>query len=312
MSEKMTLHELSGCRQNARNVETGRDGFIIVAVLWILGALSVLASVYATYVISTAAGVRHYDETLQSEALVSAALELTAYRELSTSTKYRPTHGTFSFELGGAAVSVKYYSEASRIDLNVAPKELLAGLFRTLGAASDAANVYADRVIEWRTPPRVKSGASGFEGQALSYPLRGAKFPHPSELARVRDLPPELVRRALPFVTVYSGVAKIDITDAAPQVIAALPGMNRDRLNAILTARRADALDGKSLKLLLGPAQAFATTKPGRTFRVTVHVNFHDGRRTNTQAVILLFAAGKEPFSLLSWRDSAYGSGLIQ
>ena len=34
------------------------DGFIIVAVLWILGALATLASIYAVYVVNTADGLR--------------------------------------------------------------------------------------------------------------------------------------------------------------------------------------------------------------------------------------------------------------
>lgn len=311
MNVRMTPSELSGCRKDVRVDETGQDGFIIVAVLWILGALAVLASVYAAYVISTAGGARNYDETLQSQELVSAALELTAYRELSSSKNDRPTHGDFPFNLGQAGVAVDYRSEESRIDLNVAPKPLLAGLFRVLGAGSDAAKLYAERVIEWRTPPRANGAANRFQDSPPSYPIRGAKFPDPAELARVRGLPPALVRRTLPFVTVYSGIAKIDITDAAPQVIAALPGMNSDRLNAILTARRANSLNMKNLAPLLGPAATFATVKPGRTFRVTVHVTFRDGRRTSAQAVILLFPHGKEPYSVLSWRDSAFGAGLI-
>lgn len=303
---------LSGARQNIHSDGTGRDGFIIIAVLWILGALSVLASLYAAYVISTAASARTYDENFRSEALVSAALELTAYHELTTPEKIRPTHGTFSFQLDDAAVSVEYHSELNRIDLNAAPKALLARLFMELGVGTHAANLYADRVIEWRTPLRAKAESDGFAKPLLYYPVRGAKFPDAAELARVRDLPPELVQRALPFVTVYSGIAKVDVIDAAPQVIAALPGMNRDRLEAVLAARRADVLDEQNLMLLLGPARAYVTTKPGRTFRVTVHVHFKDGRRTSAQVVILLFAAGKQPFSVLSWRDGVYGTGLIQ
>jgi general secretion pathway protein K len=308
----MTHHMMSSCTQDAYNDETKSDGFIIVAVLWILGALTILASAYAAYVVSTAAGVRNYDDSLQSEALVSAALELTAYHELSAPAKSRPTHGVFSLQIGDADVSAQYRSEASRIDLNAAPNELLAGLFVALGASSNAAKLYADRVIEWRTQPRAKSKSASFEAEASSYPLRGAKFPDPAELARVRGLPPELVRQALPFVTVYSGVPKINVIDAAPQVLAALPGMNRNRLDAILTAGRADSIDKQGLMSLLGSARAFATTEPGHTFRVTVHVHFRDGRRISAQAVILLLTDRSEPFSILSWRDGVYGPDFIQ
>src|ERR1043165_7438486 len=96
------------------------DGFILVAVLWILGALSVLASVYAIYVTNTVSAFSTYDDHLKTEALVSAAVELTAYRQQTTNSKSRPAHGQFDFRLGQANVKVTYRSEAARIDLNKA------------------------------------------------------------------------------------------------------------------------------------------------------------------------------------------------
>lgn len=312
MSETMAYYQSSSYNRKIRIDAMERDGFVIIAVLWILGALSILASAYATYVISTAASVRSYDHNLQSEALVSAALELTAYRQLSIPIRSRPQHGTFSFHLGGANVSVDYRSEASRIDLNFASKDLLVGLFTVFGARPNDADTYAKRVIEWRTPPHTKNKAVNSGGSVLSYPIRGAKFPHPLELARVRDLPPELVRRALPFVTVYSGTGKIDIIDAAPQVIEALPGINSDRVDAFLAARRANPGNEQRLMSLLGPAQKFVTTQAGRTFRVAARVNFPDGRRTSSQVVILLFNNSKDPFSILSWHTNAFDSGAVQ
>src|SRR3974377_2635865 len=72
---------------------TDADGFILIAGLWILGALSVLASIYAVYVINTASAFAAYDNHLKTEALVSAALELTAYRQQHAGSQTRPPHG---------------------------------------------------------------------------------------------------------------------------------------------------------------------------------------------------------------------------
>ena len=136
-----------GWAPTSKDKTHGDQGFVIIVVLWILGALSILASVYATYVMSVAASVRNYDHGLHSEALVFAALELTAFRELSAPKNSRPMGGHFSFKLAPADVAVQYQSETTRIDLNVASKKLLAGLFATLGASSDDAELYAERVI---------------------------------------------------------------------------------------------------------------------------------------------------------------------
>ena len=153
------------------------DGFIIVAVLWILGALATLVSIYAIYVANTAVSLSVNDDRLQAEASVSAALELTAYRLAAASAEARPTQGIFSFRAGRANVAVEFRSEAARIDLNAAPKALLAGLFAALGAPYDNAESYADRIIAWRTkvgPEDQNNEADAYRTAGLSYKPRQA------------------------------------------------------------------------------------------------------------------------------------------
>src|SRR5262249_15775272 len=104
------------------------EGFIVVVALWILGALSSLVSIYVVYVINSATGVASSEDHLRAEMLVSAAIELTAYRQLAVPAKSRPTRGQYSFRLGSAKVDVEFRSEAARVDLNLASKALLSGL----------------------------------------------------------------------------------------------------------------------------------------------------------------------------------------
>jgi general secretion pathway protein K len=118
----------------------------------------------------------------------------------------------------------------------------------------------------------------------------------------VLDLPMPLVERALPFVTVYSGRAEVNVLDAASEVIAALPGMTRERLDAVLAQRQATA-DAQSLLGLLGSAQKYATSEGSKTSRVTVRLVFDDGLRMSSEAVILVFEDGPDPYAILSWHD---------
>jgi len=284
---------------------TDADGFILIAVLWILGALSVLASIYAVYVINTASAFAAYDNHLKTEALVSAALELTAYRQQTAGSQARPPHGQFEFRLGEANVAVEFRSEAARIDLNKAPKELLAALFVSLGASPEEANLYSDRIVGWRTPPSkgVDSETSSYQFANLGYQPRGAAFPHANELSVVRDLPTPLVERALPFVTVYSGRPQVNVLDARPEVIAALPGMTADLLNTFLAQRQAAPENADALLPLLKDAQQYVTAETDKTFRVTVRVAFDNGHSENAEVVVLLFDDGDQPYAVLAWRD---------
>jgi general secretion pathway protein K len=284
---------------------TKADGFIVVAVLWILGALATLASIYAVYVVDTATAFGVHDDRLQAEAIVAAGLELTTY-QLTATPENRPTRGTFTVRLGSANVAVDFRSEAARVDLNSAPKELLAGLFAALGARREDADVYADRVIGWRTtPPEGQDPeAAAYRTAGRRYAPRGNRFPHVSELALVLGLPTALVERALPFLTVYSGKPTINALDAAPEVLAALPGMTPDRLYAVLAQRRAVPQNPDLLLSLLGPAQTHATVEGSKAVRVNVRIAFDNGRRMSSDVVIILYDEGAaEPFGVLSWRD---------
>jgi general secretion pathway protein K len=305
------------------------DGFIVVAVLWILGALATLATVYAVYVVNTAIGLGVHDERVRAESLVTAGVELAVYKMTATpqsppaqgaTPESPPTQGAFTFRAERANVVVEFRSESARIDLNAAPKELLAGLFRVLGVGGDLAVAYADRVIAWRTPPTAASQdneSSAYRTAGLPYGPRLGPFPHTAELSLVLGLPELLVERALPFVTVYSKQAQINPFDAAPEVVAALPGMTPDRLHDILAQRdltpqnrrnAQDAQNMQNLQAALGPAAAVVTLTPSKAARVGVRVDFENGRQMRSEVVVLLLDNGTEPYGVLSWRDLDDGS----
>jgi general secretion pathway protein K len=290
-----------------------REGFIVIAVLWILGALATLVSIYAIYVIDSAASFAAYDDRLRAEALVSGAIELTAYRLKAVDP--RPTHGSFDFRLGQADMAVEFRPETARVDLNTAPKELFVSLFETMGTRHSDAEYYADRIVAWRTRPRPGDDAEhlAYQNARLSYAPRRAPFPHVNELSLVLGLPIALVERMLPYFTVYSSSPKVNVFAAAPDLVAALPGMARDRAQAFLLRREAAATprDAQALMGLLGPSQRYATSDAGDAWRATVRVAFDNGRRTRAEVVILLLEEDGEPFSILSWRGASDETAVV-
>src|SRR5262245_43664612 len=292
---------------------TGRrraaDGFVMVAVLWILGALATLASIYSVYIIDTAVAFKTHDDRLQAEGLVSAALELTAHQITARPPDgERRNNGSFGFRLGNAFVSVQFRSESARIDLNRASKELLAGLFYGFGAKPEDALMYADRIIAWRTKPGPgqDAEASFYQAAGRRYVRRGGPFPHPAELWLVHGIPEVLIERAMPFITVYSGSAQVNVMDAPAEVLAALPGMTPDRLQAVLQQRTAmpqTPQNGQVLLSLLGEAQSQATIESTKTIRVAAQVRLDSGRQLGAEVVIYVPDADSEPYNVLSWRD---------
>ena len=94
----------------------------------------------------------------------------------------------------------------------------------------------------------------------------------------MRGIPPPVVERMLPFVTAFSNMASINIVDAAPQVVAALPGMTPERLQAVLSQRGDPRFDPRSLPGLAGGEGA--TLEASRAYRMTVVIDFDSGRRS--------------------------------
>ena len=293
------------------NAASAERGFVIVAVLWILMALSTLAAIFSVYLSGSARALAVDDASLRIEALVSAGVELTAYQLALAGEKARPTHGSFHFRMDDADVRITYASEAARIDLNFAPKELLAGLFAGLGANKAAASEDADRIVGWRTRP-VPGAANGEEAlyaaAGLGYSPRQSLFTHVNELALVVGLPPALVDRALPFVTVFNGSSTVDTAIAAPEVIAAMPDRGPDNLQTTdLQKALGDtpaSPNGTASTAPDAPAAANggATAPKSPCYRIATAISFGNGRRTGSEVVIAL-GDKVEPYRVLSWQD---------
>jgi general secretion pathway protein K len=289
-------------------------GFIVIAVLWILAALSALVLIYLTYVTNTAVVVAASSDRVQADALVTAGVELAAYRLTAVREDARATSGTFDARIGAAKIAVTFRSEAARIDLNAAPKGLLAGLVIGLGVAPDDAAGYADRILAWRAPSEQGDNDpenTFYRASGAGYVPRHAPFPASEELWLVRGIPPVVIERVLPFVTVFSNLASINILDAAPQVLAALPGMTPENLQEVLARRTDPALDPRSLQGLTGNGEG-TTLSGSKAYRVNVAVAFGSGRRTAGEAVILLLDEGDEPYRILSWHNASDGSTVAQ
>jgi general secretion pathway protein K len=315
---------------------SGSEGFIIVAVLWILATLATLVSIYAIYVSNSAIAVAATSDGMVADQLLAAGVELAAYQLTGSAVSERPNSGQFTARVGTARLAVAFQTEAARIDLNAASKDLLAGLFVGFGAAPQDAAGYADRIVAWRTKLAVQSDGivdtdpenSFYRSAGLSYTPRHAPFAHVDELWLVYGIPRVLIQRALPYVTVYSGQAQVDVIDAAPQVIAALPGMSPQALQEILAARQAGTLNSQTLSGLTGgtggggaggqgggTAGQGGGTEPGaaatpssKAFRVGVRIDFDNGRHSAGEAVIALTDDGSAPYRVLSWRNAYDGA----
>jgi general secretion pathway protein K len=131
---------------------------------------------------------------------------------------------------------------------------------------------------------------------------RQAPFAHVNELGLVLSLPPALVERALPFVTVFSGAPGVDVLNAAPEVIAALPGMTPLVLKQFLNDRGSLPSDTTAIEAALGGAKGNAIVLKSQAYRLRVRVRFPNGQRAGSEVVISLSGDG-DPYRVVSWQN---------
>jgi general secretion pathway protein K len=134
---------------------------------------------------------------------------------------------------------------------------------------------------------------------------RQGPFSSADELWLVLGLPVSLAERAMPFVTVYSGMAEVNVLDAAPEVVAALPDMTPAKLEAFLNQRADLPPDNPEFVIgALGGRQPGATVSASEAYRVRIRITLADGRQRTSEAVIQIPGPGeKEAFRVLAWTD---------
>lgn len=286
----------------------GEDGFVLIAVLWMLAALAALASAYAVFAVRTAPSAALPEQRLRAEAALRAGVELCAYRQLAWPKPARPNGGAFSTQIGTSRIDVVYRAETARVDLNAAPRDMIAALFQQLGAPDATAGFLADRIVGWRG--RLKEGekapeAAIYRKAGLGYGPLGAPFDNALEIALLPGMSPELAARALRFVTIY-GAAKIDPLIADPVVLAALPGMTRQIAENFLKARNGPPPDAAALRNMAGPAKDFVSLDPGEYVRAEIVATL-SGRQLRAEVVLKLMEGASAPFEIMYWRDDFDG-----
>ncbi len=292
------------------------DGLVLVAVIWLLtllGGLTMAMSLFTTSALST---IDIYRDRPRTDAAIQAGLSQAVAAILLQNP---PAPGAGRLSVGGAAVSFAWVGETARIDINWASPDLLAGLFTRLGASSDAAAAYAGIIVGQRglsteAPQPASSAQPGIDAdetpaaiEAAAHRLDPKPDPHRPfvdvlQLGQIPGLSAEMMARAAPFLTTFSGHAEIDARLAAPEVLEALPGVTRERLRALL-ALRDSGPDPAGLADALGDARPFTTTEPASATRINVRAMLPDGFKAAASIVIVHYAEDRQPYRVVSWDD---------
>lgn len=214
-------------------------GVALVAVLWMVAALSVLAlglAAAAKSEVRSAQGVRVRAE---AAALGDAAIQLAVLELRSTDIGYED-YVRFDYELGGRSITVAAVPAGGLVDLNQASEQLLIGLFAGSGGLDpELAAELAHRVVAWRTPGLVVE-AEDYAAAGVAFRPRGGPFEYPEDLLQVLGVSYPLYARVRDLITVRGGGAGVAPKAASEAVLTLLAGGDRELAARIADSRRDD------------------------------------------------------------------------
>ncbi|PWW43747.1 general secretion pathway protein K [Melaminivora alkalimesophila] len=202
-------------------------GLALVAVLWLVAALSLMATAMTQSVRSEARTTARTRDLVVASALGESAMQL-ALQSLVVSGKRPDRLVRDEVPYAGTLVAVQAAPLNGYIDINRAPVELLAQMLQTAaGLPPDRAGPLAHAIVEHRTT----AGPSG----------RPDTFEAPEDLLRVPGLEYPVYAGIAPLVTAgLGGSGGVNPLAAPPQVLRVLAAGNDAAVAHFLAGREAD------------------------------------------------------------------------
>ncbi len=165
------------------------NGIALVAVLWVLVLLSVMAGDFLRESRSQTQLARNLLENARARALAEAGVHRAIFDLLDPKGQWQVDGTVYGFPFGEGKVSVSIQDEGGKINLNRARDELLQGLFVVFDLDEEAAAHLVDAIADFRDPGdrRRLNGAeeSDYRAAGLPYRPKNAPFEAVDELHQV-------------------------------------------------------------------------------------------------------------------------------
>ena len=253
----------------------------------------------------------------RAEAFAEGGVHL-AIRELlmpDSAVRAQADGHPWRFELEDGILDISARNEAGRIDVNAASAELLIGLLMSGGLELDAAEILADRIVDWRDPddePR-PSGAEQADYEGSEPPVRVGNGPFftADEILRVPGMTTDIWARIGLAVTVHSRRPGINPTFAPREALLALPGVDEETADAFIAARdEAAAARGEgttdsvfaAAKLLPQEALRFLNNGSSKVYGVRSRARLREGTVYILEAAVEILPGGEKPWRIHQWR----------
>ncbi len=248
---------------------TNESGVILIALLWLLSALAVIALTFSRESFVEVAAARNAQSLEDSYFVARAGIEATVYRLLqrrftpqlrqAADVQEEPDPldlGVMTGNLGGGVYRVDIQDESAKISVNTVGEEQLRALIAAAGITKPDADIIADSILDWRDADDAHrlNGAEDDYYETLNppYKAKNGRIDAIEELLLIRGITPEyfygrpekdqngsvVYKYGLSrYLTVYSTMPQVNVNYAALPVLLSIPGMSPEAAQKIYERR---------------------------------------------------------------------------
>ena len=291
-------------------IKRREQGVALVLVLWVITLLTVIAGNFAFSMRSEARIAANLLQNAQAQAHADAGVQLAWFqlmKPIGSPGRWEANGAVHEFMHDGVAVKVSIQDESGKIDLNVAPEELLKGLFKSVGLDDQASALLTAATLDWRTPGSLKrlNGAKeeDYRAAGKNYGPPNAPFETIDELQRVLGMTPELYRKIAPALTIYSRQPAVNTSVAPLEVLLAIPGVNLAMVEQFMLRRQEAIATGQPVPLWAGAGAVCSGSGGLAAYLVRSEVVIPGGASFVRQAIGRPSSDPKNPVQVFAWGE---------
>jgi general secretion pathway protein K len=319
------------------------SGVILIALLWVLVALSVIALSFSRESFVEVAAARNAQSLENAYFIARAGIASTVYQLMQKrmATNFRQVElqdtpdpldlGSVTGSFGGGVYRVDIQDESGKINVNTVSEGQLRALVEASGIGTPDADIISDSILDWRdadTAHRLNGAEDDYYGTLNPpYKAKNGRLDTVEELLLVRGVTadyffghPErapdgsvFYRYGLSrYFTVYSTRSQVNVNYAPLPVLLSIPGMPPEAAKMIYDRRHTKPFKNlediiHEIPVPLGAATLpYLTTAPTGIYTLMASAQAANSRvRRVIRTVISLEPGERTQYRTLYWNENA-------
>jgi len=322
-------------------VGNDEQGIILIALMWLLVALSVIALSFSRESRVDVSVARNTRDLTMAYYVARAGIQTAVFRlvervyapPVQGIETQEPTPldlGELQGDFGGGAYRVEIQDEAGKVNVNFVTEDQLRALFAAIGIPKEDADTIADSIMDWKDVDKAHriNGAEDdyYERLPRPYKTKNGRIETVEELLLIRGVTPGYYygrrekgqdgsRRYLyglsRYFTVYSNSNRINVNYAPPEVLMSVPGMTPEAAQMIYERRkvkpfRTTADLTRDLPITLGAQTLpFLSTDRSMIYTLTAYAHMENSKvKRVIRAVVSLDPSQVNRYKIVYWNEN--------